>query len=95
MSNRLIDKTSHPQVIQKAVICRSTQLVFSFEKNSDLVKFYDFKLKLVHQEKIQMVKSGFVTCIAYDEKSKIFGVTTTDGQLSFYTKSKIRIELIK
>ena len=40
----------------------------------------------------QLKKNGFVTAIAYDEKNKMFGITTTDGQLHFYTKSKIRIE---
>lgn len=95
MSPHLIDKTSHPQLLQRAVMCNSTELMLCFERNSDIVKFYDYNLKMVHQEKMIMKKSGFVTSIAYDDKNKVYGISTTDGQLHFYTKSKIRIELLK
>lgn len=76
-------------------MCNSTELMLCFERNSDIVKFYDYNLKMVHQEKMIMKKSGFVTSIAYDDKNKVYGISTTDGQLHFYTKSKIRIELLK
>lgn len=39
-----------------------------------------------------MERSGFVTSIAYDEKCRVFGITTTDGLIHFYSKSRIRIE---
>ena len=46
MSPRIIDKTSHPQIIQKAVMCQSTNLMFCFERIRDEVKFYDYNFKL-------------------------------------------------
>ena len=42
-----------------------------------------------------MKKDGFVTGVAYDEKNKIYGVSSTDGYLHFYQKGKIRIEFLK
>jgi WD40 repeat protein len=37
----------------------------------------------------------FVTCVAYDEKSMIYGFTCTDKKVYFYQKGKIRIEFLK
>ena len=49
MSPKMIDKTSHPHTIQRAIMCHSTDLMLCFEKYSAEVKFYDYNLKLVQK----------------------------------------------
>ena len=78
LSRKMIDKTNHPRVIQRALHCSSANVVMCFERYSDEIKFYDYGFKVAHSEKVTLKKSGFVTAIAFDDKSKLFGVTTTD-----------------
>lgn len=42
-----------------------------------------------------MKSEGYVTCLAYDEKNKIFGLSSTDKYLHFYQKTKMKIEYLK
>ena len=87
LSPSMIDKTSHPHSIAKAIHCESSNLVMCFEKITNEVKFYDYDFKLVHSEKMElkniknteMKKNGFVTAIAYDDATRTFGIATTDG----------------
>ena len=54
MSPKMIDKTSHPHTIQRAIMCHSTDLMLCFEKYSAEVKFYDYNLKLVQKQEMKI-----------------------------------------
>lgn len=73
-------------------MCQSSNLIMSFERFQKDIKFYD--PDLVFREKIAMPlkRQGFITSIAYDDKNRIFAIATTDCQVHFYSKTKIRIE---
>jgi hypothetical protein len=47
------------------------------------------------KEKVPLKQPGFVTCLAYDERNKIYGVAATDGYLHFYQQGKLRLEYLK
>jgi WD40 repeat protein len=49
-------------------------------------------MRCVYKETPPYCKPAFVNSVAYDERNKMFGVCTTDGQLHFYTKGKMQIE---
>ena len=49
---------------------------------------------VIKREPLPFKKSAFVTCCAYDEKNKLFGITATDKMLYIYQKTRVKIELL-
>lgn len=89
ISKKVLDKSSHYNVIQRSLLCASSQMVLSFERYSKDLKFYDWsKPVCLCKETIPMKKKGFITSVAYDEAHRIFAATTTDNQLHFFIKKK-------
>jgi len=52
-------------------------------------------MKIKRKIELPFKKKSFVTCIAFDEKQMIYGITCSDNQIYFYLKGKVRIELLK
>lgn len=95
-SRKVVDKTNHWAVISNAVFCQSAQLVFCAERFGKELKFYEpGTQRLVDKATPPYVKPGFINSVAYDERSKLFGCCTTDGQLHFLQKTKTAIEYLK
>ena len=96
ISKKVIDKSSHFNVIQEARLCVSSQLVMCYERYSRDLKLYDCgKPTLNMKISMPLKKKGFITSVTYDEKNRIFATTTTDCCLHFYIKKKQKIEHLK
>ena len=90
-----MDKNHHTTGITKAIYCASSNLVLSFERFQKEVTFYNLNFEVVKRETLPFKKQAFVTCCAYDERNKLFGITATDKMLYIYQKTRIKIELFK
>ena len=81
----MADKSSHKNILSKAINCESTQLIFAFEKFQSEIKLYNTNLELQIKEKVPLKVEGFITSIAFDEKNQIYAISATDKNLHFYT----------
>lgn len=96
ISRKVVDKTNHYNVISNAIYCQSAGLVFCAERFGKELKWYEPSTqKVLFKETPPYTKPAFINAVAYDERAKMFGLSTTDGQIHFYGRTKMQVEYLK
>lgn len=80
--------------VLQAVHCPSMKQVMVLERFAKEFKLYDYNMNFVKKIELPKQNNLFITSVAFDDNSLVYGVAATDKKVYFFKKGKVKYDFL-